>query len=50
MIINHCLAGLRRWSWKKVPAKVPARRALTGLKPIQKDMAGYGLTINATHL
>lgn len=35
---------------KKVPAKVPAQTVLNGLKPIEKDMAGYGLTINATRL
>jgi hypothetical protein len=35
---------------KKVPAKVPARTLLPGLKLIKKDMAGYGLTTKATRL
>jgi len=35
---------------KKVPAKVPARTLLTGLKLVRKDMAGYVLTINVTRL
>jgi hypothetical protein len=34
----------------EVPAKMPARTVLTGLKLIRKDMTRYELTINTTRL
>lgn len=37
-------------SAKKVPAKVPAKRVKNGLKPIQKNLLGLGLTVGITGL
>jgi len=35
---------------RKVPAKVPAKTVLDGLKLVEKDMLGFGLTVNVTQL
>jgi len=46
----HIAAKFTPLCKRKVPAEVPAQTVEGGSNPVEKDMLGFGLTVNVTQL